>query len=301
MNGVINVLKPPGMTSSDVVVYLRRNLKIRKVGHTGTLDPEASGVLPVCLGKATRIADYIMQGNKVYRCTMKLGITTDTCDLTGGVISRSDQLPDVERIIHALSVFQGELEQIPPMHSALKVKGKKLYELARQGIEIERKPRKVIIMENKYLAFYPPDEVLFETTCSKGTYIRALCRDIGNYLGCDAVMSNLVRIASGNFHLAQAHTLEEIIEAYDLGQFVELIIPMDKALESIMPSIVLDESCKEKISHGNKVGSENIVDQSEGVTPDQPCSVFCGSVFMGIGYLNAYGNRQVVQMKCVLI
>lgn len=301
MNGIINVMKPPGMTSSNVVVYLRRNLKVKKVGHTGTLDPEASGVLPVCLGKATRIADYIMHGDKVYRCTMKLGITTDTADLAGSVISRTDQLPDVEKIIHALSVFQGELEQIPPMYSAIKVKGKKLYELARQGIEIERKPRKIQIYQNKFLAFYPPDEVLFETACSKGTYIRALCRDIGDFLSCGAAMSTLVRMASGNFFMAQSHSLEEIMEAYDQGKHEDLVIPMEKALESIMPSITLDEACREKISHGNKVGAANIVGRSESISPNQHCSIFCGNTFMGIGYLTDYGSRQIVQMKCVLI
>ena len=124
MNGVLNVLKPPSMTSSDVVVFLRKNLQIKKVGHTGTLDPEAAGVLPVCLGKATRISDYIMHGDKVYRCGMKLGITTDTDDLTGKVCSRTDKIPDIDSVVHALSVFQGHLEQIPPMYSAIKVQGK---------------------------------------------------------------------------------------------------------------------------------------------------------------------------------
>ncbi len=301
MNGVLNVLKPPGMTSSDVVVFLRRNLQVNKVGHTGTLDPEAAGVLPVCLGKATRISDYIMHGDKVYRCGMRLGITTDTDDITGNVCSTTNNIPDIEIVRNALSVFQGYLEQVPPMYSAIKVKGKKLYELARQGIEVKRQPRKIRIYKNKFIAFYPPDTVLFETICSKGTYIRSLCRDIGEFLGCGATMSYLIRTANGNFTLSRSYTLDEVIESYKVGKCQNLVLPMEKVLESILPYIILKENCKEKISNGNRVEAEFIVNLSNGIVPGQHCSVFCGKTFMGIGYLAYNGTHKYIKMKSVLI
>jgi len=301
MNGILNVLKPPGMTSSDVVVYLRNNLKIRKAGHTGTLDPEAAGVLLVCLGKATRISDYIMRGTKIYRCGMKLGITTDTDDITGRICSRSDNIPDLDRIHQALEAFQGELEQIPPMYSAIKVRGKKLYELARQGIEIERKPRKVEIFKNEFLDFFPPDTVLFETECSKGTYIRSLCRDIGKLLGCGAVMSFLIRIASSNFHISQSYTLDEILEAFKKEKLDNMLVSMEEALKPVLPSVVLDEACKERISNGNKVGVESALTPVDNIIPGQHCSIFCGKDFIGIGYVSNYGNKKEIKMKSVLV
>lgn len=301
MNGVLNVLKPPAMTSSDVVIFLRKNLNVKKVGHTGTLDPEAAGVLPVCLGKATRISDYIMHGDKVYRCGMKLGVTTDTDDLTGKICSRTDNIPGVEKVVHALSVFQGQLEQIPPMYSAIKVKGKKMYELARQGIEIERKPRKIRIYKNKFIAFYPPDIVLFETVCSKGTYIRSLCRDIGEFLGCGAAMSYLIRTASGKFTLSKSYTLDEILEANQQGKCHNMVIPMEKTLDSILPSIILEEKCKEKISNGNRVSAEFIINSTADIASGVHCSIFCGNSFMGIGYLTDNNSHKLVKMKSVLI
>jgi len=301
MNGVLNVLKPPGMTSSDVVVFLRNKLKLKKIGHTGTLDPEAAGVLPVCMGKATKIADYLMKGTKVYRCGMKLGVTTDTNDATGKVFYKSDNIPDLDRIVNALSVFQGELEQIPPMYSAKKINGKKLYELARRGIEIDRKPRKVKIYRNDLLAFFPPDTVLFETECSKGTYIRSLCRDIGQYLGCGATMSYLIRTASGNFYISRSCTLDEIMEAYKQNKLETLVIPMEKALESVMQSIILKESSWERIKNGNKVEAELAVTSIDSITPGEHCMIFCGTTLMGIGYILMDENKKMIRMKSVLI
>ncbi|HHU78592.1 MAG: tRNA pseudouridine(55) synthase TruB [Caldicoprobacterales bacterium] len=301
MNGIINVLKPPGMTSSDVVVYLRRKLRINKAGHTGTLDPEAAGVLPVCLGKATRVADYLMHRDKVYRCCIRLGITTDTSDLTGTVLSKTDKIPDLDRVKNALSFFQGELEQIPPMYSAVKVKGKKLYELARQGIEIERKPRKIQIYKNNFLLFMPPSEILFETMCSKGTYIRALCRDIGEYLGCGAVMSYLIRVKSGEFSLQDSHTLEEIVKRHEEGKLETLLVSMEGALEPLLPSVFLGEECRKRISNGNQTGTDQIIRKTGNVIPGESCLVYCGSTFMGIGYISDNESRQVIRMKSVLI
>ena len=303
MIGVINVLKPPGMTSSDVVVFLRRELKIKKVGHTGTLDPEAAGVLPICLGKATRIADYIMEGDKVYHCHMKLGVTTDTSDLSGNIISQDNAIPPLEKIKEALKVFQGEQNQIPPMYSAIKINGKKLYELAREGIEVERKPRKVLITENRFLSFGPPDVVKFEIICSKGTYIRSLCRDIGDWLGCGGAMQHLIRRASGRFSLESSNTLEEVLAARDDGSISSMIIPMEDALKSVIPSIVLKEGCKERVRHGNQVGESNIIVIEDADTNSNKFySIFCGDTFMGIGYISIDRNKQkTVRMKSVLM
>ena len=301
MDGVINILKPPGMTSSDAVVFLRRNLGIKKIGHTGTLDPEAAGVLPVCLGKATKISDYIMHQDKVYRCGMKLGIRTDTSDLTGKVVSRTEELPGANRITEALMAFRGESEQIPPMYSAIKIGGKKLYQLARKGVEIEVAPRKIHIHEIRLLSYHPPDTVLFEVKCSKGTYIRALCRDIGDDLGCGAAMSFLIRTRTGMFSVQESSSLDEILQAREQGTLPYVILPMEKVLAQIMPSIVLKEECREKIRHGNSVGMESIQSDLSGIASGENCRIFCGEVFMGIGYYRSDGQQKSIKMKNVLI
>jgi len=301
MEGVINVLKPPGMTSNDVVVFLRRNLGIKKTGHTGTLDPEAAGVLPICLGRATRIADYIMQGEKVYRCGMKLGVTTDTSDMTGQVKSVSSEIPSKEKIMEALSAFCGEQDQIPPMHSAIKVEGKKLYELARQGIQLELKPRKIKIHKIELIACYPGNIILFETVCSKGTYIRALCRDIGTYLGCGASMAYLIRTASGSFSIKNSYTLDEIMLAHEQNRLDTLITPADRALESVMPCIILKEECEERISHGNQAEEYHVVRKDKDADAGCLCRIYCGNRFMGIGYFDEAKGRKIIKMKSVLV
>jgi tRNA pseudouridine55 synthase len=301
LNGIINVLKPPGMTSSDVVVYLRRKLGIKKVGHTGTLDPEAAGVLPVCLGKATKIADYIMHQDKVYRCAMKLGTTTDTSDLTGEVLSETKDIPGMERIAEALLSFRGESEQVPPMHSAIKIGGKKLYQLARQGIELEIPPRKICIADIRLLSFHSPDTVLFEVCCSKGTYIRALCRDIGEELGCGAAMAFLVRTRTGAFSAEDSSTLDEILSAVEQGTLDSVVLPTEEALKQVMPSIVLQQDCLEPIRHGNSVSTEYVSGNMDSITPGESCSIFCGSTFAGIGYYLPDSRQGLIKMKTVLI
>lgn len=291
------------MTSSDVVVFLRRELKIKKVGHTGTLDPEAAGVLPICLGKATRISDYIMQGEKVYHCYMKLGVTTDTSDLTGNIISQNKAIPPIEKIQEALKVFQGEQDQIPPMYSAIKIDGKKLYELAREGIEVERKPRKVLIKRNSFISFATTGVVQFEIICSKGTYIRSLCRDIGDWLGCGGAMQHLIRRASGSFTIESSYTLDEILAARDENNLSSIIIPMEEALKPVIPSIVIKAEFKEKIRHGNQVSANNIIAMEKIETDSNNFyCIFCGDTFMGIGYISLDKNKQkTVKMKSVLM
>ncbi len=211
MDGFLNILKLPGMTSHDVVQQARRRFPRIKVGHGGTLDPAAAGVLPLMLGKATRLSSRVMVGTKQYRAEVVLGVTTDSDDLAGAVLKRSSppviQEAELERL---LQTFQGELQQVPPMFSAIKHRGKKMYQYAREGKEVERKERTVTVHDICLVEFFPPDRLLFEVSCSRGTYIRTLCRDIGEALGCGASMSFLLRTKVGPFYLDEALSLEEI-------------------------------------------------------------------------------------------
>lgn len=209
-HGILNVLKPPGMTSHDVVSFVRRAYGLKRVGHAGTLDPAAAGVLPVFLGHATRLIEYQADADKSYRAELTLGFTTDTGDDTGEILETKPYImPCIDTITGCLASFTGEILQVPPMYSAIKVGGKKLYELARAGITIDRQPRAVTIHAIS-LVSVSSETILFDVTCSKGTYIRTLCMDIGQQLGIPAVMSFLVRTRVGGFQLAASYSLEEI-------------------------------------------------------------------------------------------
>ena len=200
MNGVINIYKNTGMTSFDVVAMVRRVAKMKKVGHTGTLDPAASGVLPVCLGKATKIIDYIMENKKVYRVNLKLGMVTDTYDLEGEVLREEDASHITkDEILNCINSFVGTIDQVPPMYSALKQNGVRLYELARQGIEVHREARKITIYSIENIKIESNDNIQMDVCCSKGTYIRSLCYDIGEKLNVGATMTALERIQNGTF------------------------------------------------------------------------------------------------------
>lgn len=229
-NGILNINKPEGWTSQDVVAKLRGRLHIRRVGHTGTLDPMATGVLPVCFGKATRIIEYYDDDFKTYEAEMKLGMVTDTLDSTGTVLETKPVDVSEEDVIQAIDSFRGWITQIPPKYSALKVNGKPLYKYAREGVEVEIKSRKI------YVADIQPVEVnlrenriLFRVTCSKGTYIRTICDDIGKKLGCGGTMTALQRTQSGCFRVEEARTLPEILEMTD-EELERCVIPMDKTL-----------------------------------------------------------------------
>jgi len=228
-NGIINVHKEAGYTSFDVVARLRGITGQRKIGHTGTLDPDATGVLPVVLGSATRLVDMMTDKEKEYHVTFMLGKTTDTQDISGSVLSESPVCCDRDEIIAAIDSFRGDILQIPPMYSALKVDGKRLYELAREGKTVERKARPVTIKDINITRIDIP-EIEMTVRCSKGTYIRTLCHDIGSKLGCGAVMIKLVRTASGQFDLKSALTLGEIEQIRDEGRLSEVIIPVDALL-----------------------------------------------------------------------
>jgi len=234
MDGILLVIKPPGMTSFDVVAYLRSVLKVRKIGHAGTLDPAAGGLLPVCLGKATKAIDWFASFDKSYRAEMVLGIVTDTQDAEGRILEKNDVLVDEEAIIDAINSFTGKYEQVPPMYSAIKVNGRKLYDLARQGIEVQREPRTVEISKVKVAEIKQESGntiVRFDVDCSKGTYIRTLCHDIGQKLGCGGHMSFLIRTRVGPFSLTEGVTLEEINRHCEEGTIHSVIGSVDKLFQ----------------------------------------------------------------------
>lgn len=208
--GILIVHKPIGITSHDVVGRVRRLFGTRRVGHTGTLDPLASGVLVVLVGRAAKAAEYLSCDKKSYRATLRLGLTTDTEDITGNTLSVCDGIPSADEVYAVCERFTGEIEQIPPMYSALKVNGQKLYDLARRGIEVERKARPVTVHRLSLTPTDLPTDYLLSVDCSAGTYIRTLCADIGRALGCGGVMATLERTAAGGFSLADAITLERL-------------------------------------------------------------------------------------------
>lgn len=229
-NGILNINKPEGWTSQDVVAKLRGRLHIRRVGHTGTLDPMATGVLPVCFGKATRIIEYYDDDFKTYEAEMKLGTVTDTLDITGTVLETKSVDVSEEDVIQAICSFRGWITQIPPKYSALKVNGKPLYKYAREGVEVEIKSREIYVADIQPMEVnLGENRILFRVTCSKGTYIRTICDDIGKKLGCGGTMTALQRTKSGCFRVEDARTLPEILEMTD-EELECCVIPMDETL-----------------------------------------------------------------------
>ena len=229
-NGILNINKPEGWTSQDVVAKLRGRLHIRRVGHTGTLDPMATGVLPVCFGKATRIIEYYDDDFKTYEAEMKLGMVTDTLDITGTVLETKPVDVSEEDVIQAIDSFRGWITQIPPKYSALKVNGKPLYKYAREGVEVEIKSRKIYVEDIQLVEVnLRGNRILFRVTCSKGTYIRTICDDIGKKLGCGGTMTALQRTQSGCFRVEDARTLSEILEMTD-EELERCVIPMEETL-----------------------------------------------------------------------
>lgn len=228
IHGVLNIYKEKGYTSHDVVARLRRIVGQKKIGHTGTLDPEAEGVLPVCLGKATKLCDLLTDKDKTYEAVLLLGISTDTQDTTGKILEEKNTADLREEAVREVVLsFEGEYDQIPPMFSALKVGGKKLYELARDGKEVERKPRHVQIYRIRILQIDLP-RVRMEVTCSKGTYIRTLCHDIGEKLGCGGCMESLLRTRVERFGVAESLRISEVEQLMDEGTLQEHMIKVDE-------------------------------------------------------------------------
>ena len=251
MDGLINVYKERGFTSHDVVAKLRGILRQKKIGHTGTLDPEAVGVLPVCLGKATKVCELLTDKDKTYEAVMKLGIVTDTQDMTGTVLEQNEVLVTAEQVNEACQSFLGEYAQIPPMYSALKVNGKKLYELAREGKVVERKARQVMIHELIVNEInLEQGEITMTVSCSKGTYIRTLCQDIGEKLGCGACMKSLKRTKVERFTVEESLTLAEIEQLVKEGQIEKYLLEVDEVFIKYPKVVIKEDDCK-LIYNGN--------------------------------------------------
>lgn len=248
MNGIILIDKPQGWTSHDVVGKLRGILHERRIGHSGTLDPLATGLLVVFVGRATRAVEFAEADRKEYIAGLRLGISTDTQDITGRIINEGTDLPDETQLRKALERFKGELEQIPPMYSAVKVGGKKLYELARKGESIERKPRHITVFGLETAGREDNDYIL-NVVCSKGTYIRTLCHDIGTALGCGGCMSSLRRTKSGVFSVEDAYTITEVQDAADRGEADKLLLPAD-TLFAGYPELRADAASEKLLRNG---------------------------------------------------
>ena len=255
MNGIILVDKPCGWTSHDVVGKLRGILRERRIGHSGTLDPMATGLLVVFAGRATRAVEFAEADSKEYIAGLRLGVSTDTQDTTGNVLNICEALPSKDELIAAANGFLGEISQIPPMYSAIKINGKKLYELARRGEIVERSPRKVTISKLELVGEDKCDYIL-DIHCSKGTYIRTLCSDIGDKLGCGGCMSSLRRVKAGVFSITQAHTMEQIQAAADSGGLDGIIIPVD-TLFTDKPKLTVNEFEEKKLRNGNTIKTES--------------------------------------------
>lgn len=261
MDGIINVYKEKGFTSHDVVAKLRGILRMKKIGHTGTLDPAAEGVLPVCLGKGTRLCDMLTDKTKTYRAVLLLGQETDTQDTTGVVQAEYPVHVTEEEVREAIVSFLGDYMQIPPMYSALKVNGKKLYELARQGKEVERQARPVQILDIQIESIDLP-RATFSVTCSKGTYIRTLCYDIGRKLGCGGCMESLLRTRVDRFKLEDSLTLSQIEKLRDEGRVEEAVVPVEGVFLGL-PALVTKPGDGDKLVHnGNPFPAELAVEEN---------------------------------------
>lgn len=286
--GILNINKEKGISSAKVVSLVRRALDMKKVGHTGTLDLEASGVLPIVVGKATRVSDYMMTKDKVYETEMILGAKTDTLDAAGEITARSDKKVSKEEFLEAMNTFRGEVEQIPPMYSALKINGKKLYDLAREGIEIERKRRKVTIYDIKLLDFDFPKATI-RVTCSKGTYIRTLVDDIGEKLGAYAYVDELIRTRVGDFDIKDAIKSEDILNI-EKSDIIKALRPIDSALKDF-DKIVLDKKYLEKLVNGQIVEVEEKVNEL--------IRVYADDDFIGLGKNYSENGKNFLKMEKV--
>lgn len=281
MDGILNVYKEQGYTSFDVVAKLRGILKQKKIGHTGTLDPMAEGVLMVCLGKATKLVDMLTMDKKEYKTVLLLGKTTDTDDVTGTVLKTSSVNLNNDEILSVINSFVGKYNQLPPMYSAIKINGKKLYEYARAGVEVERTKRPVEIFSINNIEINIP-YVSFDVKCSKGTYIRSLCRDIGEKLGCGGTMQALIRNKVHNFSISNALKIEEIKDYVENGTINDHILPIDSILNEY-PQVTIKEQYSNLLRNGNKLTPECFKNISCDLTKDGTIiRVYDGSSFLAL-------------------
>lgn len=295
MNGIINVFKPKDMTSHDVVNILRRITGIKRIGHTGTLDPMATGVLPICIGKATRVSEYLLNLDKEYIADLTLGYQTDTLDMEGQIINTSDKEVTRERIIEVINTYVGDILQTPPMYSALKFKGKKLYELAREGKTVERPKRQVKIYSIDLLNIDDNKTITFKVHCSRGTYIRSLCDDIGFDLGTFGYMSYLMRSKAGSFEIQDSYSLN-YLKSLNTDEIKEILIPMDRALGH-MDTFEIDDKYYDRLINGVKIKLEDNIDFKE----EKEYKIYCKDLFIGIGTIIEIDQELYMKMKKVLL
>ncbi len=298
INGILNIKKEAGFTSHDVVAKLRGITKQKKIGHTGTLDPEATGVLPVCLGKATKVCRFLTDEKKTYEAVLLLGRETDTQDSLGRVLSEKPVGCTPEQAREVLESFLGDQMQVPPMYSALKKDGKKLYELARAGIEVERPPRPVHFFEIRVLEASLP-RVRFRVTCSRGTYIRTLCHDAGARLLCGGCMESLVRTEVGPFKLEDAKTLDEIRVLQEAGRLSEVLMPVDR-LFSDLPAVRTSPDGDAAAHNGNRLQRKQIVFAGQAGEEAEKLRIYDSEgVFIGIYRKEAeHAAYRPLQMFC---
>ena len=287
MDGILIINKEKGFTSHDVVAKLRGILRQKKIGHTGTLDPDAEGVLPVCLGRATRASSHLLEEGKSYDAVLRLGVTTDTQDMSGRILSVSEQLPGEAAVREVMASFTGEILQVPPMYSALKIDGQKLVNLARAGREIPREPRPVTIEELTIRKIDLP-RVTFSVSCSKGTYIRTLCHDIGEKLMCGGAMEALVRTKAAGFTLEQSLRLSEVETLAREGRIGEYIVPLDEIFRRLPHFYVLPE-WEKALSNGNPLRR----DWGSGEAPEEELTAVCfqGGTFAALYQWNTEKQR----------
>lgn len=300
MDGLLLVIKPPGMTSFGVVAYLRGVFKIKKIGHAGTLDPAAGGLLPVCIGKATKSIDWFQNFHKSYRAEMVLGVVTDTQDAEGNIIEENEVTVDNSAILDTLNSFIGEYAQIPPMHSAIKVNGQKLYKLARQGIEVQRKARVVEISNISGVEIKQDSNnntiVRFSVDCSKGTYIRTLCHDIGRRLGYGAHMSFLIRTRVGPFSLTDGITLEEIKKQKEEGTLSSILRPVDILFQNYEALYISEKSLKKFLN-----GAFVELCKSSFRVPETVRVYSNNGFFIGLGKVFTKGDRKVLKAEKLFV
>ncbi len=298
MDGIINVYKEAGFTSHDVVAKLRGILKQKKIGHTGTLDPEATGVLPVCCGKATKVCELLTDKDKSYRAVCRLGVETDTQDMTGTVLNECDtDMITEEQLRECINSFVGQTEQIPPMYSALKVNGKKLYELAREGKIVERKPRKITISEIDIVDINLEEKTFtMDVTCSKGTYIRTLCHDIGKKLGVCAAMEKLVRTRVSVFKIEEALTLNdiEILSKEKPEIFREKVYSVDSLFDYLKVNVAGDGI--RYLQNGNTLKAKDFKQDVSGIKQDEKILVYDENNYFKAVYQKKENDFKVFKM-----
>jgi len=299
MDGFINLLKPIGPTSFQAVSSVRRITGERKAGHIGTLDPGAAGVLPICLGKATKLASLLTETKKVYRAEITFGMVTDTQDLHGKVLERSGANVTRQEIEELLRGFRGKQMQTPPMYSAVKHRGKRLYQLAREGLEVERKPRSIEVYSIELVDCFPPDRAIIQVECSKGTYIRTLCHDIGARVGYGAVMSCLVRLYAGGFSIDNAVTIEELEIHAQRGTLQSLVLPLDYPLQDMPGVLVRDDSLRFALN-GNPLYKHNIQGIIGDLKNDQLVRIYHRDTLLGIGILSDDGQVPCIRTQKLL-